>query len=123
MMEYQYHMMEYQYLPEDSFDFLMVGHHVNEEVDSNLKSFFQRLFSFFIGFSAQLKIVGCGSPALTLVTCSSSTDQEPLRMATSASVSQCISVSVYQCLTLGKERRTLDCMEALEHKDSADVIL
>ena len=77
-------MMEHQYLPEDSFDFLMVGHHVNEEVDSNLKSFFQRLFSFFIGFSAQLKIVGCGSPALTLVTCSSSTDQEPLRMATSA---------------------------------------
>ena len=61
-----------EYLPEDCFDFFMVGHHVNEEVDSNLKS-------FSIWFSALLKIIG-----LTLVTCSSSTDQEPFRIATSA---------------------------------------
>ena len=40
-------MMEYQYLSEDGFDFLVVGHHVNEEVDSNLKKFFSAAFQSF----------------------------------------------------------------------------
>ena len=40
-------MMEYQYLSEDGFDFLVVGHHVNEEVDSNLKCFFSLAFQYF----------------------------------------------------------------------------
>ena len=33
-----------EYLAEDGFYFLMVGHHVNEEVNSNLKSFFCDFF-------------------------------------------------------------------------------
>lgn len=57
------------HLSEHSLDLLVVCHHVQEEVDTHLR---RKLVCLFVML------------APTLVTCSSRTDQEPLRMATSA---------------------------------------
>ena len=48
-------MIAISHLAEDSFYFLMVGHHVNEEVDSNLKC---HIFVNQIVSSVQHKIMG-----------------------------------------------------------------
>ena len=80
------------HLAEHGFDLLMVGHHVNEEVDTNLR------ICTFVNLSLPTVEVKTGlsnlnfkmrsvkqqKGKLTRVTCSSKTDQEPLRMATSA---------------------------------------
>ena len=76
------------HLAEDGFDLLMVGHHVNEEVDTNLRiCIFARVKTVLPGLSNlnfKMRSVKQQKGKLTRVTCSSKTDQEPLRIATSA---------------------------------------
>ena len=83
------------HLAEHGFDLLMVGHHVNEEVDTNLRiCTFDNLslptvevktvLPGLSNLNFKMRSVKQQKGKLTRVTCSSKTDQEPLRMATSA---------------------------------------
>ena len=83
------------HLAEDGFDLLMVGHHVNEEVDTNLRicTFVnlslptvevKTVLPGLSNLNFKMRSVKQQKGKLTRVTCSSKTDQEPLRIATSA---------------------------------------
>ena len=85
------------HLAEDGFDLLMVGHHVNEEVDTNLgictfvnlslptvEVEVKTVLPGLSNLNFKMRSVKQQKGKLTRVTCSSKTDQEPLRMATSA---------------------------------------
>ena len=83
------------HLAEDGFDLLMVGHHVNEEVDTNLRicTFVnlslptvevKTVLPGLSNLNFKMRSVKQQKGKLTRVTCSSKTDQDPLRIATSA---------------------------------------